>query len=332
MGENTVEIKYKSNVCSVVFLPDGRDLVSGGWEGKIRRGRAETGHEVGVPMNAGSCVLSLAVSQNGKWVVGGSKGGRVTVWNAETHEKAMEIDTHAKAVYAVDVSPDSTQIATESDDKAVCVWSISTGERLLGGPWIHDGSIAGIKYSPNGAFIATATLARNSIRIYDSRDGRLLISDISVAVSSYMNQSFTWTNVSGSEELIVLSKDGHVKYLDVTTGRTRCRWPIHSSNKPRCIALASNGKFIATSANSSISFWDTTTRQQIGDVLQHDDAVRTMAISPNIDYLASGGDDQKITLRDLRAILPESYFVGVGVCVGKIVIWYSSLTVQYIVR
>lgn len=323
MGAKTIEIKCGYKICSVAFLPDGKDLMCGGWECKTRRWRVESRREVGVAMDAGSCILNLAVSPNGKWVVSGTNNGRVTVWDAETHEKATEIDTHAKAVYAVDVSPDSKHIATESDEKAVCVWSISTGERVLG-PWKHDGSIAGIKYSPNGALIATASLERNSIRIYDSKDGRLLVPDISVGVSAYLNQSFTWA--PDSRRLIVLSGGGNVKYLDVTTGRVGSQWTIHSNDKPRCIALASNGKFIATSANSSISLWDTTTYKQIGDVLQHGGSVRTMAISPNIDHLASGGDDQKITLRSLRDVLPESYLVGVNVPFEKIVMRDDPLT------
>ena len=56
----------------VAFLADGKHVLSGSREGKIRRWRVEDGKEVGTPMDAGSAVLSIAVSRDGKWVVSGA--------------------------------------------------------------------------------------------------------------------------------------------------------------------------------------------------------------------------------------------------------------------
>jgi len=107
-------------------------------------------------MNAGSRVVSIAVSQDGKRIVSGTKDGRVTVWNAASRSKIIEFKAHFSWVCAVDVSPDTTKIATGSDDSIACVWSLSTGERLLS--LKHDRMVVAAKFAHDGRLIATPDL------------------------------------------------------------------------------------------------------------------------------------------------------------------------------
>ena len=258
-------------------------------------------------MHAGNYVYSIAVSRDGKWIVCVTLSGRVVVWDANSHEKVSELKVQDNRVCAVDISPDATRIASGSIDKTVRVWSRSTGEQLLG-PWEHDDQVTAVKFSPDGQFIATA--ARwfcESVRIYDSHDGRLLF-DRPIAAGSPCNQSLAW--VSDSKQLFALSLGGEIHCVDVTNGRILSAWAIHSNDIARCIALGSNDAFIAASAGSSVSFWDTATRKQIGPLIHYPDDVFYMAISANNDLVLSGGD--KIILRKLSDILPSSYFDDVG--------------------
>ena len=254
-----------------------------------------------MPIDAGSTVQNIAVSQHEKWIVSGTASGQVTVWNADNHSKVTDWKAHDQ-VWAVDVSPDGTRIATGSDDWTLSVWSLSTGERLLG-PFKHDYWVVAVKFSPDGHFIATGTWQRDSVRVYDSQNGRLLVA-FPVKVHSAVNQSIAWAN--DSNQLFALSRDGKIHCLDVSTETTLSKWAIHSSDKAKCIALASNGTFIAASANSSISFWDTATREQIGAVIKHTHFIRSMAISTSHDLVVGG--ENTITLRGLCDILPYRYF------------------------
>ena len=239
--------------------------------------------------------------------VSGANSGQVTVWNAEGYSKVTGLNAHRDWVQAVDVSPDGTRIATGSDDKTVCVWSLSTGERLLG-PVKHDHWVVAVKFSRDGHFVATGTWQRDSVRICDSQNGRLLV-EFPIKVNSAYNQSLAWAN--DSNQLFVLSHDGKIHCLDVSTGTTLSKWAIHSSDKARCIALASNGTFIAVSANSSMSFWDTTTHGRTGSVTKYTENIRSMAISANYDLVTGG--DKTITLLRLCDILPSRYLINVRV-------------------
>ncbi|KAH0828154.1 WD40-repeat-containing domain protein [Lanmaoa asiatica] len=222
-GVTTTEIGVSKEICSIAFLADGRHIVGGGYGGKVRVWQTADGEGVGAAMDARSTVLDITVSRDGKWVVCGTGNGRVIVWNAELHEKITEFDGHGDWVRAVDVSPDTTRIASGSDDKTACIWSIWSGERLLG-PFEHDYVLAAVKFSPNGDLLATATWWKESVRVYDSRNGCLLI-DFPVRVTSYENQSLAW---SFNSTLFALSFDGDIKYCDVSAGTMHSHWPIRA--------------------------------------------------------------------------------------------------------
>ena len=295
-----IEGDNKEKIYSVSFLVDGKHFVSGGNEGTIRRWRIEDGKEVGTPMHAKSPTLDIAVSQDGKWIVSGTMFGLVTVWSAESYSKVTEWKAHSGQLCAVDVSPDATKVATGSTGKTACVWSLSTSERLLG-PLTNDNGVVAVKFSPDGCFIAIATWA-TSVRICDSQSGRLLV-EFPIKVSSLRNQSLAWA--SDNKQLFVLSRDCSIHCLDVSTGTTLSKRPINNSKDAQCIALASNGTFIAASTLSSVSFWDTTTHKKIDYVIYHAVAISSMAISSNYDLAIAGGN--LITVRNLCGLLPSPY-------------------------
>ncbi|KAG9308533.1 WD40-repeat-containing domain protein [Chiua virens] len=296
----TIEIDGRDDIHSVAFLMEGKHILSGGQEEKIRRWRLQDGKEVARPIGAGGWANTIAISKDGKWIVGGSDGGRVLVWSVESHERVGELRGHREGVYAVDISPDGTKIASGSWDKTAYIWKRSTGERLL--TLRHDNWVAAVKFSPNGRLLATATWGR-SVRIYHSEDGHLL-REFLIQPGSTFNQCLAWKD---DTHLYVISLDGRIHHIDVSTGETLSRWLIRTDGveKRGCIALPNNRSFIAASAHSSISFWDLTTRTKIGSDIDYDDLVWTIAISENYDIAIGHG--KKITVWNLGDILPSRY-------------------------
>lgn len=238
----------------------------------------------------------------------------VMVWNAESHEQVLRFRNSAR-VGAVDVSPDSDKIVTGSDDYNACVWSLSTGKRLLV-PLKHDFGVAVVKFSPDGCFFATVITWGRRCRIYDSQDGRLLVDvPARVAREDLSVRSIAWAK--DSKQLFVLSRNSSIRCIDVSTGNTLSQWLIQSPD-PTCIAIARNGTFIAASNDSSFSFWDTATGEQIGSVIQHTrrGTIRSLAISATNDLAIR--EDQTITLLGLSNILPSHYIDDVSVLTSNV--------------
>ena len=313
--EKSIEINGQGHIYSVAFL-DGKHIVSSGEEGKIRQWRVEDGREVGTPMDTKKNVVgNIAVARDGKWIVNGTESGWVMVWNTGNHERVTSVFKHGGRVRAMDISPDGTKVATGSNDLTACIWSLLDGERLVG-PLQHEYTLAAVQFSPDGRLIVTATWERDSVRIYNSQNGRLLF-DIPIRVNSAYNQSLAWA--SDSKRIFALSLYGNIKCLDAFTGITLSQWTIpwaiHSGKYPTRIALATNDTFIAASGNSLVSFWDITTHEQIGTVIKHAADIMSVAISANYDLAMGGG--QTIALRSLCDILPSSYFDEVRASASK---------------
>ena len=314
-AQGAIEIKSSQQaVYSVLFINDGKQVLSAGNEGVIRRWRVDDGQEVGKPIRVeGAPVFAAAVSPDGKWLVCGlqRRSSNVKVWNAHTHEEVLDIKGHTSTVFGVDVSPDSTKLATGSADKTACIWNITTGERLVG-PLQHEGLVVAVRFSPNGDRIATVTAGENyedektakSIHIYDSEDGQQLVLFDIPFMNNRTVTSLAWT--SDGCRLFAASYS-HVKHFDTSSGSLLKGWPVPGGGWPGSVVLSCNQKFAVVVACKSLSFWDTSTYQQIGTVIEHTSTVWWISLSPNDDQVATGEEDGKVTLRNLRDILPVSY-------------------------
>ena len=279
-----------------MFHPDGKHLLSGDSYG-IRRWRLEDGQEVG--RQTGTNLNAISVSRDHQWVVCGTTKG-ASVWDAEIHEKVTEVE--ATNVIAVDVSPDSTRFATGTAKEA-SIWSITSGERLVG-PLRYAQAIRGLRFSPNNERIATSYRG-GSICVFDSYTGDELMTIMTITTSGFPSTPLAWSN--NGQQIFTVSNDKKIKSFNISTGTQLAESHALDGSNVESIALAANGMFIATYASRSITFLDTTTLSQIDPVIKEYSEVRSIALSPNSGYLASGLGGGKITVLKLGGILPDMY-------------------------
>jgi WD40 repeat protein len=314
-----IEIKSQHSIHSVFFAEDGKQGFSGGAEGMLRRWRVGDGNEVGKPIQVGKHeIFAAALSPDRKWLVCGLRLVKphdgienVGVWDAQTHEKVLDIKGHTSTVFSVDISPDSTKFATGGSDKLTFIWNMTTGKRIVS-PLQHDNWVVAVRFSPNGDRLATQTATNSktpggpvSIRIYNSENGQQLLDIPFQLVGQYISSPFVWS--ADGRQLFALSA-GEAKCFDTSSGILLSEWPIHSKKKTTSVTLARNQKFIVTSANKSLSFWDTSTHTQIGTIVEHASTLKSIALSPNDDCIATGEENGTVSFRSLRGILPISYF------------------------
>ena len=279
-------------------------LLSGNEDG-VRRWRLTDRQEVG--KQTAVAVSCISVSRDHKWVVCGSDEG-ASVWNERMDEKITEVEV-TKAVVAVDASPDSTRFAvgiTRPDNQA-SIWSMKTGRRLVG-PLQHDDEVTGIKFSQDGELVATAC-SEGSVRIFNSRKGDELVT-INTAIPEWSPITpFAWS--SDSQRILSACRDNKIRAFDSTGSQHTESLSFSDSGKgyrAQSIALAANGKFIATGIWESILFLDALTLKQIGPVIKDSGQIRSsIAISADSSYLATGQRNGKIVIHDLSNILPPWY-------------------------
>jgi len=260
-----------------------------------RQSRSGTGN----PRNGPECHFCVEGSQVG------------SVWDMETQNLKKVIKVEGTAyVLTVDISPDSTRFATSTGyDEKASIWNIFTGERLVG-PLQHNGSVASIKFSPNGGYIAALWgLAKNSsIHVFDSHNGHHLVkidNEVSKGLSTVT--PLAWS--SNGQQIFAVSSNHKIKSFDVFTGSQLAESRVHADNDVDCIALASNGKFLATFVDCSIMSRDTSILRRIVPVIMnnHIHGIWSIALSLDCSYLATRGFDGNITIRNFSNILPDLY-------------------------
>ena len=272
----------------MTFSANGEHLFSGGRDQNVQVWRVQDGQRVATI--EAKDVYCLAVSNNGKWIAGGTRCGVVFVWDAETYRTLWQ---DSWIIEAVDFSPDSTKLVSGSRNRKAIIWDVARGEKIR--TLLHEQFVIAAKFSSDGNRIATAT--SQSVQVWDSKDGHLVV-DVSVlTVPSLYNNGLLWFNnhifvVSGSK----------IKQLDASTGSTVYDWPVPNSNPYWCIAIPRHGKFIACSTSRSVTFWDTSTHLQIG-LVEHTEDIRSIAISPDNRSLAIGGSHGTIITEGLFHII-----------------------------
>ena len=282
-----IEIDVGSEVYAVTFSANGEYLLSGS-RGGVQVWRVEDGTQV-TTMEA-KAVRSLAVSKDGRWIAAGTLFGELFVWDAKTHKQVFKHEEDFATITGVDFSPDSTRLVSASYKKTATIWDIPTRKRVQ--TLFHDNSLRAAKYSPQGDQIATAT--RHSIHIWDSRDGRLLL-DIKVGVDPYYGTGLLWSN----NHLFVVSGN-RIQQIDAFTGSVVSQWPLPESDDYSCIALPKHGEFIAYSAKRTVTFWDVSSHTQLGHIQDPQD-IRSFALSPNDEFIASGEARGKVCLSRIFA-------------------------------
>ncbi len=124
---------HTNAVVSVVFSPDGKQIISGSWDGSVKVWDAENGKELRTLKGSMEAVFSVAFSPDGKRIVVGGgtdrdKPGEVRVWDAGSYTEILSLKGHTDRVISVSFSPDGKRIVSGSADRTIKVWDADTGK------------------------------------------------------------------------------------------------------------------------------------------------------------------------------------------------------------
>lgn len=142
---------HEDSVYSVAFTPDGKGLVSGSLDKTLKfwdltellNDFATNGPNIGnkgltsknvLPTVTSSLdfvghkdfVLSVSVSNDGRWVVSGSKDRSVHFWDAHNGALQLTLQGHKNSVISLDINPLGGTLATGSGDNTARIWSYTT--------------------------------------------------------------------------------------------------------------------------------------------------------------------------------------------------------------
>jgi WD40 repeat protein len=205
---NTILRGHTDAISSVSFSPDGKHIVSAAWDKTVRIWDAQTGRQVGQPLEGHTkLVNSAAFSPDGKRIVSASMDHTVRIWDAQTGRQiGQPLEGHTDAVNSAAFSPDGKHIVSASYDNTVRIWDAQTG-RQIGQPleghtyWVNSAA-----FSPDGKRIVSAS-SDKTVRIWDAQTGR----QIGQPLEGHTDMVFSAAFSPNGEHIVSASYDNTVR-------------------------------------------------------------------------------------------------------------------------
>jgi len=273
---------HRLAVQCVAFSPDGRMLASGDWGGMIKIWEVATQKERITFKAKSEKLWSMAFSQDSRLLAAGTLQNTVELWKVITNEKVAAFEGNGIAF-----SNDGKLMTTTANDGHVKLWDLSNLKEPIATRENH-GFVYSVVISPKNS-MAASICSNCTIRLWDlesNKDSFILktCSDIVFGAISY-----------DGKLLAAAMADNTIKLWEMSTGKEKTTLKGHD-DKVYCLTFSCDGKnVISASADQTVRFWDVSTGKSMAKIL-HDDAVLSVAISPNGKLLACGLHDGNVQL------------------------------------
>ncbi|KAK6447026.1 hypothetical protein FP744_10003276 [Trichoderma asperellum] len=206
---------HRSTIYSLVYSPDGLQLVSGDMNGTVKVWDLAANSSP-LPLESYlSCqdrINLMTFSPDGRWVAICSADETVRIWNtaARTFLWTMKMPEYLLTMV---FSQDSMQLAMSGFESIITLWDVATGARLRTLPG-HARAVVSIAYSPSDTQLASAYLG-GSLHIWDLTTGACLHTiEVDCDIDFHTTIAFS----PGGTQLGFVSREGTVKTWDLFTG------------------------------------------------------------------------------------------------------------------
>jgi len=161
---------HGTGIDHLAYSPDGKTLVSGGWDRTAVLWDPTDGAKLRTFEGHKDNVWPAVFSPDGKRLVTASRDGLIRVWNPATGDLVRELDGPSKGVPLVAFRPDGKVFAATSWDGSVRQWELESGKPV--GPAVgHLGRILDLRLSRDGKELASLG-ADGALLSWDTRTGQ----------------------------------------------------------------------------------------------------------------------------------------------------------------
>jgi WD40 repeat protein len=289
---------HTGDVFGLAFAPDGSFLLSGGIDGTLRRWDL-----TGTATDSGQAVVSsetrpfawLSTDSEGRYVITTSRDSNNAVLVPLDDSPTRFLTGFSSQLQSVAISPDGSLAAAsagrfDASEKFIRVWDLQSGQtRILD---VGDGDTpTGLRFTPDGGLIS---VSGGHVHRWDPQDG-------THAIILEGNNEIEYGNVAWSRNgrRLLANTNAGFYFHDLETGVSR-HLASHGGEGTanRTYALDPSGTIAVTSDASG----EGTIR--VGRVsgeephllLGHERTVNTLAISPDLRWIASSSADGTIRL------------------------------------
>jgi WD40 repeat protein/serine/threonine protein kinase/tetratricopeptide (TPR) repeat protein len=287
-------LQHQDGVTAVAWSPDGKTVLTGGWEEYARLWSVDTGTLVSPPLRHGVRLGDVAFSPDGRRALTGGEG-RARVWDIATGRPLGRPIESRGAIWAATFSPDGRMVVAGGSDGKVRRWDATTGE-FLGELLSHGPIIWTLAFSPDGRSLATGGDDR-MVRIWDAATGnprgRPLPHPGIISAAAFSHDG---------SRLVTGSSDGAARLWDVSTCKL-LGLPIQQGGTVRAVAFSGDDRMVLTASSDGTGrLWDAATGKPLGLPLRHRGQLHAAAFSPDGNTVLTGGIENVARLWDVSRV------------------------------
>jgi len=243
-------------------------------------------------------INTIAIFTNGQYLISGDDGGTVAVWNLNMPQQPMATYRTNNSIWTVAASPNHSQIASGDKDRKIQLRrkeSIGNSVQELHGDFSnldsHNGFVYTVQFSPDGKVLASGGADRK-IRLWNSDTSKLIYT-----LDGHQDAVTAVQFMPNGKILISVGADRTIRFWDLEHKQLLKTIAAHDQ-KIHALAIGRDGQIIISGSSDR-----TVQIRQLGTsthhILQgHQDAVLTVAISPDDKTIASGSMDGIVNLWD----------------------------------
>ncbi len=314
---------HVAGVFSVALSRDGQVLASASNDNTVRVWDVATGAALATLSKEFSVVSAVAISSNASNLAMASQDGSVFIWDSSSSEEPTTLAAHRGIVRCLAYSADDRWLASGGADRTIRISSAKTRElkKILEG---HARGVFCLAFSPDGKTLASGS-SDESVKIWDVERGTEETRETlrqrpkhGPIVSLAFSPDGRELAVTTSSVVEVWDAAQSVHRLDLPSReKGAIWWTARYSRQGRLIAIGSGSRYARTlrvdakkgvstgthqAQDEEIRLWDVQTKREIGRLVGHREAVRTVALSTDAMVLVSGSRDRTVRIWDLTRL------------------------------
>ncbi|MBI3409463.1 MAG: WD40 repeat domain-containing protein [Planctomycetes bacterium] len=295
--------KHTRGVAGLAFSPDGKTLVSAGWDNKLIWWRVRGSEFVAGDTAAGS-PSGVAFSPDGKTLISGGADAHVHLW--KNGKQARPLAGHQNRPFAVAFSPCGKLLASGCGEPTVRVWKLDEDEpeawAVLANETNPAVGVSSLSFSFDGKYLAMGHHAgKSTLRIWDV--GGNIMEEIDIPDAMARLVAF-----SPKEPLLAFSGNAEIRLWDFKEGKARPRksLPAHSQKvapgSVKALTFSPDGKSLASCGQDRrLVVWDVPRdEKRLEWVFPNQGLALTFA--PDGRHLALGNQDGTIYVLRVPAV------------------------------
>lgn len=276
---------YYTAIQSLDLSPDGRYIVEGGKDNKIRLLHATDGKLISViePWQGHKeWVNGIRFSPDGNYFASVSDDGLLKVWKTETRENVFTLRGHTTGLNQLAWHPDGKRIFTSGNDQTVRAWDITRPGELhfkasVVGPW-------NAPLSPDGKWMAPVN-SDKYFALYELSSGRS---------QRFLDSLTAYSAVFSADGKFVAAGNRNIHIYNTESGKKVSTGKGHTAVIYGMDYSGSAGLFV-TAAETTIRLWNTTDSNAVRIVPVYQN-VYTPRFSPDGKKIYAGCSNGKIKI------------------------------------